>query len=147
MFGVPVSPYIVAIGVAWLSAHIIKYIGALVGDRSQRPDLFRQLFISGGMPSSHAATVVAVWTVIGFRDGIDSGLFGLATLVVLIVCYDAVKVRRSSGEQGEAIQGLIKEQKSKIPVPRAARGHTPFEVIIGSIIGALLGTVVFITTL
>lgn len=146
MFGAPVSPYIIAIGVAWLSAHSIKYIGALAGDRSKRPDLFRQLFISGGMPSSHAATVVAVWTVIGFRDGIDSGLFGLATLVVLIVCYDAVKVRRSSGEQGEAIQGLIKEQKSNIPVPRAARGHTPFEVIVGSMIGVVLGTIVFITT-
>lgn len=141
-----ISPYIIAIGVAWLSAHIIKYVGALTGSRGRRPDFLRQLFISGGMPSSHAATVVAVWTVIGLKDGVESGLFGLATLLVLIVCYDAVKVRRSSGEQGEAIQSLIKEQKSSVPIPRSARGHTPLEVVIGALIGVGLGAVVFITT-
>ena len=43
--------------------------------------------------------------------------------------YDAVMVRRSSGEQGTAIQELIKELKSKVIIPRAAKGHTPEEVL------------------
>lgn len=141
-----ISPYLIAIGVAWLAAHIAKYIFASFGLGQVQSTFLRQLFVSGGMPSSHAATVVAVWTVILLKDGMQSGLFGLATLLALVVCYDAVKVRRSSGEQGEALQSLIREQKSKIPLPRAARGHTPLEVVVGAALGVIIGLVVFITT-
>ena len=139
-----VSPYVIALVVAWLLAHVIKYAIAL--SRGKQLDLTHQLFISGGMPSSHAATSVAVWMVILLKDGIGSGLFGLATLVVLVICYDAVKVRRSSGEQGEAIQQLIKEQNSKVVLPRAAKGHTPVEVAAGSVLGVIIGLVVFLAT-
>ncbi len=139
-----VSPYIIAIIAAWLLAHVVKY--TIAASKGTQTDLTHQLFISGGMPSSHAATSVAVWAVIALKDGISSGLFGLATFVVLVVCYDAVKVRRSSGEQGEAITQLIKESKSKVRIPRAARGHTPVEVIAGSIFGAIVGLIVFLAT-
>lgn len=139
-----VSPYLVAIVVAWLLAHIIKYVIATI--RGKRLDFTHQLFISGGMPSSHAATSVAVWTVIGLHDGVTSGLFGLATLFVLIVCYDAVKVRRSSGEQGEAISALIRESKSTIRMPRVAKGHTPVEVVAGACLGVVIGYIVFFAT-
>ena len=139
-----VSPYLIALAIAWLVAHIIKYAIAIA--KGTQLDLTRQLFISGGMPSSHAATTVAVWMVVLLKDGAASGLFGLATLVVLIACYDAVKVRRSSGEQGAAIIALIHETKSKVKIPRAARGHTPVEVIAGAVLGALIGYVVFFAT-
>ena len=139
-----VSPYIFALVAAWLLAHVVKYAIAL--SRGKQLDITHQLFISGGMPSSHAATSVAVWTVILLKDGVQSGLFGLATLVVLVICYDAVKVRRSSGEQGEAIQLLIKEQNSKVVLPRAAKGHTPVEVFAGSVLGVIIGLVVFLAT-
>lgn len=139
-----ISPYLIAIIVAWLLAHVIKY--AIATYQGKRLDLTHQLFISGGMPSSHAATVVAVWMVILLRDGAQSGLFGLATLFVLIVAYDSVKVRRSSGEQGAAIQELIREQHSKVAMPRAAKGHTPLEVLAGTILGVLIGYVVFLAT-
>ena len=139
-----ISPYIIAIVIAWLLAHVIKYFIALA--QGKQLDVVRQLFISGGMPSSHSATVVSVWMMILLRDGAQSGLFGLATFVVLVVMYDAVKVRRSTGEQGEAIQQLIKEQKSKVPLPRAAKGHTPVEVVAGAVLGALIGLVVFLAT-
>jgi uncharacterized protein len=139
-----ISPYIIAIIIGWLSAHIIKYI--LSFTRDPGTDLLHRLFISGGMPSSHASTSISVWMVIFLKDGMESGLFGLATLFALIVCYDAVKVRRSSGEQGEAIQRLIHEQKSGVPVPRAAKGHTPIEVFAGALLGVLIGLVVFLAT-
>ena len=135
------SPYILAIIAAWLLSHVVKYIIATI--QGKRLDFTHQLFVSGGMPSSHAATSVAVWMVILLTDGPASGLFGLATLVVLIVTYDAVKVRRSSGEQGAAIAQLIKESKSKAVIPRAAKGHTPLEVFVGSVFGALIGAAVY----
>lgn len=139
-----VSPYIWAIIVAWLASHVVKYLLALY--KGKQLDFAHQLFISGGMPSSHAATSVAVWTVILLKDGAQSGLFGLATLLVLVVTYDAVKVRRSSGEQGEAIAQLIHASKSDIRIPRAAKGHTPLEVFIGALFGSVIGYVVFLAT-
>lgn len=138
------SPYLWAIVSAWLIAHVIKYI--VMGYRGNKVDLAHQLFISGGMPSSHATTVVAVWTVTLLDVGAGSPLFGIVMLFALIVCYDAVKVRRSSGEQGEAIAGLISATKADVRVPRAAKGHTPVEVAAGAVLGVIIGSIVFITT-
>lgn len=138
------SPYLYAILAAWIIAQGAKYLIAVIKSRSLRH--FRHLYISGNMPSAHSASVLALTTMIALRDGMDSGLFGLAALFAAIVMYDAVMVRRSSGEQGIAIQALIKEQKSKVAIPRAAKGHTPVEVIVGALLGTLIGAVVFLAT-
>lgn len=138
------SPYIVAIISAWLGAHIIKYVANKI---SKNGISFKvTLFNSGGMPSSHSATVAALATIIGFKDGFNSGLFGLAFLLAIIVMYDAMKVRRSTGEQGTAIRSLIKEQKSNIKIPYTAQGHILSEVIVGAIFGLFVGLVVFLAT-
>jgi uncharacterized protein len=138
------SPYVIAVIAAWLIAQGAKYF--LVALKQRSFDHVRQLYLSGNMPSAHSATVVSLVTIIGLRDGFGTGLFALATLFAAIVMYDAVMVRRSSGEQGIAIQKLIKEQKSSVPIPRAAKGHTPLEVIAGALLGALIGLVVFLAT-
>ena len=138
-----ISPYIIAIIVAWILAHIIKHVVSVV--KGKRRSL-SGLFESGGMPSSHSASVVALMTVIGFRDHFESGLFGLAALFALIVMYDAMKVRRSSGEQGVAVHKLIKEHGSDINLPRVSIGHTQLEVFAGAILGAIIGAVVFLST-
>ena len=135
-----ISPYIIAIVVGWTISQLIKSIIGLF--RHKYMGLRSILFVSGGMPSSHSATLMAVWTVILFKDGVGSGLFGLASVVALIVLYDAVKVRRSSGEQGVALLALMKEKKSIIPSPRVAMGHTPTEVLAGSVLGIIIGLVI-----
>jgi acid phosphatase family membrane protein YuiD len=138
------SPYIIAIIAAWLIAQGAKYLWVAVRQRSFSN--YRQLYLSGNMPSAHSASVIALVTVIALRDSVDSGLFAIAALFAAIVMYDAVMVRRSSGEQGIAIQKLIKEQKSSVPLPRAAKGHTPVEVAVGALLGAVIGLVVFLAT-
>ncbi len=138
------TPYFVAIIAAWLIAQGVKYL--LIAIKNRSFDHVRQLYLSGNMPSAHSATVMALVVVIGFRDGFDSGLFGLGALFAGIVMYDAMMVRRSSGEQGLAIQQLIKEQKSSIRLPRAAKGHTPIEVLAGAMLGGIIGLVVFLAT-
>lgn len=138
------SPYLIAIILAWLIAQGAKYL--IIAIKTGNFDHIRQLYLSGNMPSAHSASVAALLMVIGLRDGIQSGLFGLAILFASIVMYDAVMVRRSSGEQGAAIQRLIKEQESKVPLPRAAKGHTPLEVIVGAVLGVAIGWVVFLAT-
>lgn len=138
------SPYLLAIVAAWLISQGAKYLLVAVKQRSF--DHYRQLYLSGNMPSAHSASVVALVAVIALRDGVESGLFAVAALFAAIVMYDAVMVRRSSGEQGIAIQQLIKEQKSSVPFPRAAKGHTPVEVAVGALLGAVIGLVVFLAT-
>jgi acid phosphatase family membrane protein YuiD len=138
------SPYIIAILLGWIIAQGAKYL--IVAAKQRSFDHIRQLYLSGNMPSSHSATVVALVTVVALKDGIDSGLFAVAALLAGIVMYDAVMVRRSSGEQGVAIQQLIKEQKSKVALPRAAKGHNPLEVLVGALLGAAIGVVVFLAT-
>lgn len=137
---IAISAYLIAAIVAWIVAQGLKYILASIKSKTFSR---RQLYLSGGMPSAHSASVIALLVVIGLRDGIETPLFALAALFAGIVMYDAVMVRRSSGEQGDSLTQLIKETKSSVRIPRSAKGHTPMEVIVGSLIGFLIGLVVF----
>jgi len=140
------SPYIIAGLLGWLVSQAAKYVIASVQRRGLAP--YRQLYLSGHMPSAHSATVVAVLVVIGYLDGVQSGLFGLALVFASVVIYDAMMVRRSSGEQGVALTALLIEQKSKVRLPRVAMGHTPLEVAVGTFLGVVVGgAVCFLTVL
>lgn len=139
------SPYIIAGLAGWVVSQLSKYVVASF--RNGKPASYRQLYLSGHMPSAHSATVIAVLVVIGLKDGIGSGLFGLATAFVAVVLYDAMMVRRSSGEQGVALTALIKETKSTIPLPRVALGHAPLEVAVGALLGFLVGVAVYFLTM
>ena len=136
-----VSVYVWAIVIAWTSAHLIKYAVALA--KGTQLGFKKQIFVSGGMPSAHMSTVAALWTVILLTDGVSSGLFGVITLFALIVAHDAVRVRRSSGEQGAVVIGLMRASGSKLPEPRVSKGHSVPEVVVGAVFGILVGTVVF----
>ena len=139
------SVYLLAALAAWFVAQGGKYIVRAMRTRSAAD--WRQLYLSGGMPSAHSAAIVAVTTVIGYKDGVESGLFGLAVLMSLIVMYDAVMVRRSSGRQGEALVALMTEVKSALRVPGVAKGHEPLEVVVGALLGAMVGYIVFLATI
>ena len=136
------SPYIVAVAVAWIVAQGTKFIIVMMKNRG-KPN-YRLLYTSGDMPSGHSATVVALATVIGLNYGLNSAVFALSLIFAAIVMYDAVMVRRSTGEQGEAIQALIKEQGSKVRLPRSAKGHEPLEVAAGAVVGLVIGLVTFL---
>lgn len=141
---ITISPYLITIFIAWFGAHTIKYIVKYI--KKENRGFRSQIFTSGGMPSSHSTTVMSLVTIIGLRDGIGSGLFGVAAMLALIVMYDSMKVRRSSGEQGVTICELIKEQKSDVKLPRVAKGHTPPEVALGALLGFVIGIIVFLST-
>jgi uncharacterized protein len=142
--GVAISPYIIVVVVAWLSAHVVKFYINYRKDRTHR--FSSNLFTSGGMPSSHTTSVVALTTMIYLVDGVNSSIFGLSLLFSLIVMYDATKVRRSSGEQGEAIATIIKKLEIDVKKPRSDKGHTPHEVAAGILLGLVIGLVVFLAT-
>jgi acid phosphatase family membrane protein YuiD len=138
------SPYLITIILAWVIAQGTKLLISNVHKWGTFD--VRQLYSSGSMPSAHSAAAVALMTIIGLKDGVDSAVFGIITLFTAIILYDAVMVRRSTGEQGSAIQALISELKSKINIPRAAKGHEPLEVAVGALIGLIVGLLVFFVT-
>ncbi len=138
------SIYIIAVLVSWIVVHLIKYI--ILCKTTKKYTLSLAILESGGMPSAHTAILSSVTMLIGLKDGFDSGLFALAITVLLIVMHDAVRVRRSTGEQGLAINEMIKSQKIDIKPLKISRGHKPIEVAIGFILGVLIGVIVFLAT-
>lgn len=47
----------------------------------------KELIGSGGMPSSHSATVTALAIAVGFKDGFGSSLFAIAMILASVVSY------------------------------------------------------------
>lgn len=139
------SPYLFTILAAWIVAQGTKYVTNVM--RTGTMSDWRQMYVSGDMPSAHSAIVVAMATVIGLREGIDSSIFGLALMMAVIVMYDAMMVRRSSGRQGELLTSLITEVKSVLKAPKVARGHEPLEVFVGAVVGGAVGYIVFLATI
>lgn len=131
---------------AWLTAQLIKLVLTLVF--YPKDFSLSILLSSGGMPSSHSATVCALATAILITDGIGSSTFAVAAVLSFIVMYDARGVRRSAGEQAKKINNIIEhlsdnddEFESEDPV-KEILGHTPLQVTIGAIIGIAFPVVV-----
>jgi uncharacterized protein len=129
---------------SWLIAQFLKIIIELVKRKKFKTKDFilRAIFGTGGMPSSHSATVVAVAVSIGFTEGFDSALFALAIVLVIIVIRDATGVRFSSGIQAVAINQILEKQRKTLKLPytkvKEVRGHTPIETFVGAIVGILV---------
>ncbi len=134
--------------IAWVISQGLKQVFHLMG-RNRRVfsgDTNPKILLSGGMPSAHSAIVVSLAVFLGLQDGLNSSVFGLSVWLSIIVMYDAMMVRYSSGMQGEALNKLIVEQGSKQKKLRVAHGHTPVEVFAGALIGAVVAIVVFFAT-
>jgi acid phosphatase family membrane protein YuiD len=145
--------YIVTPLVAWAIAQSLKHVFVSYNKKRKvldQPDQNQNALLmiapSGGMPSAHSATVVALAAIIGMVDGVDSSIFAVAILFAAVVMYDAMMVRYSSGEQGEAILSILAKMKSGIKKPKVAKGHLLSEVIVGALIGWVVAFVVFLIT-
>jgi acid phosphatase family membrane protein YuiD len=125
---------IFAWAVAQFSKPLIHYV------HSRRLNL-RYLFYAGGMPSSHSAVVVALATRIGMETGLSSVIFALAAVFAAVVMYDAAGVRRAVSLQARVLNRMLTEfvEAQEFPERRLREliGHTPFEVFVGALLGAL----------
>ena len=125
---------------AWAVCQIYK--GLLYGFRNHRWHI-RYFLGSGGMPSSHTATVVALAYFIAAKDGPESTSFSVAAILAIIVMYDAVGVRRETGKQSRIIN-LITHPASGPDESGSDKlneivGHSPAEVIAGALVGIAVG--------
>ena len=135
-------PELIACIVGWLVSSLLKIPTYYYVHR--RINL-KQAFGTGGMPSSHAATVTATTLAIGLFSGFDHPAFALAVAVSMIVIYDAAGVRREAGYHAVIINRLIDEYvKGPLIDQKKLKemiGHTPLEVV-GGVISGLLSTLI-----
>ncbi len=105
------------------------------------------LLNAGGMPSSHAALIVSCVNAIGLWYGYNSPLFALGASVAMIVLYDAAGVRRQAGIHAARINFLFEELLQGHPWSeeelREVLGHTPLEVLAGTLLGIVVSTLIW----
>ena len=129
---------------AWFIAQALKVFFYYILEK--RWDLGR-MFGLGGMPSSHSASVTCAATMAGLLNGFDSAIFGIATVIALVVMYDAAGVRRAAGKQAKLLNELIDNYYAEHYINekklKELLGHTPVEVVAGSMLGIAIAIVYY----
>ena len=130
----------------WLIAQILK---TLIHMFFTKKFVAERLVGSGGMPSSHAATVCALATASNMIYGAGSFEFAISLILALIVMYDAMGVRRETGIQAKKLNDIIRifaeMGRTDISTDEKLKefvGHTPLQVLMGAILGIIVGMVV-----
>ncbi len=133
----------------WAVAQVLKTFINLAFTKSFDPE---RLFGSGGMPSSHSATVCALTTATVLQYGASSFQFAITAVLAIIVMYDAAGVRRETGTQAVVLNKFLDmfahmdnafteqftEEKLKELV-----GHTPLQVSAGAVLGILIALIMY----
>ena len=131
--------------VGWVVAQFLKTLIDFALNKSFNKE---RLVGSGGMPSSHSATVCGLTTAAVIKYGVGSFEFAISFVLAMIVMYDAMGVRRETGKQARLlntvffenilnIDGVLLQEKLKEYV-----GHTPLQVVAGAILGIGLALVI-----
>ncbi len=129
----------------WLTAQVLKTIinYVLMGKFN-----VERMWGSGGMPSAHSATVCALVVAAGRAYDTHSAVFAISAILAVIVMYDAMGVRRETGEQAKILNRLLTdwldEESKRTPILGDKKlkemvGHTPFEVLGGAVVGVAIG--------
>lgn len=132
--------YIIKPLIAWAIAQTLKTI--IYSVTNKELDLERMIG-SGGMPSAHSAVVSCLTTSIYLDSGYNSQVFAISLIFSLIIIYDATNVRMSVGRQAQILNKMLHEYQMSHVFDgiklKELIGHTPFEVIIGVILGVIIG--------
>ena len=113
------------------TAQLSKLVIELVVHRRWNPKV---LVETGGMPSSHSALLTGTTAALGWVQGFDGPLFGLAAVLCFVVLYDASGVRRAAGLTAARVNLMGDTPK----LLKENLGHTRLEVLIGALMGPLV---------
>ncbi len=125
----------------WLVAQVLK---TLIHLFFTKKFVAERLIGSGGMPSSHSATVCALASSAGILYGASSFEFAISLIVAIIVMYDAMGVRRETGIQARILNEMLDvfaDMGSDMSTQDKLKefvGHTPLQVLAGAILGILI---------
>lgn len=127
----------------WVTAQVLKTIINTLLTKEFNPE---RLVGSGGMPSSHSATVTSLTTASAIIYGFSSFEFAVSFVLTTIVLYDAMGVRRETGRQSKLLNLMVRtfnHEKKTLPeeLLREYIGHTPLQVLAGSILGIIIAII------
>ena len=125
----------------WVVAQFLKTLIDFLLNKSFNAE---RLVGSGGMPSSHSATVCGMTTAAMLRYGVGSFEFAVSFVVSMVVMYDAIGVRRETGKQAKLLNSILMENPLKLNAEvlqeklKEYVGHTPLQAMAGARLGILL---------
>ena len=135
------KPLISAVS-GWAVAQFLKTIIDLWYNKSFTVE---RLWGSGGMPSSHSATVCALATSSAMIYGVESFEFAVSFVLATIVMHDAMGVRRETGKQAKLLNMIMEQDYFNFSNMEDFNhklkefvGHTPLQVLMGAILGILI---------
>jgi len=102
------------------------------------------------MPSGHTSVVVSLTAILALKLGVDSPIFAAAFVFAAIVIVDAIGLRNYLGQHGKTLNILVKDLReddfldNSYPKLLEKIGHTPAQVMVGAIVGALTSLVSFL---
>ena len=128
---------------AWFVAQFLKVFTGIF--KVKKFSVAELLFGTGGMPSSHSASVCALVSACAIKDGFTSSSFAISLVLAMIVMRDAMGMRRQVGEHAKALNRLFQNLSDSLNDPELTEkaleelaGHTPLQVLAGMLIGLLL---------
>lgn len=144
--GLVTNPFIITAISSWFIAQVLKLIIHTVVYK--KFDITR-LFGDGGMPSGHSATVCSLAVICGLVCGTGSIEFAISVILAVIVCHDAMGVRLETGKQAVLLNEIIESfnilATEKLPEVKLKEfvGHTPIQVISGSLLGIINAIIMY----
>ncbi|KAK4746351.1 hypothetical protein SAY87_012663 [Trapa incisa] len=98
---------------------------------------------SGGMPSSHSATVMALAVSIGLQNGVGTSSFAIALVLACVVMFDATCECLHAGRQAELLNQIVCELPPEHPISsikplRDSLVYTPIQVLAGAVLGCIV---------
>lgn len=127
------NPFLLTGVGSWFIAQVLKTILHLIIYKKLD---FERMYGDGGMPSGHSATVASLATICGLTYGLQSVEFAITAILAVIVCHDAMGVRRETGRHAEILNDLLKSFETHEPIDlKELVGHTPLQVVTGILIG------------
>ena len=131
--------------VGWTVAQVIKTILEIALNKNFSPE---RLVGSGGMPSSHSATVCGLTTTAGLCYGVESFQFAVSFVLACVVMYDAIGVRQETGKQARLLNMIMEQDLFRMNNEdfqqrlKELVGHTPLQVLAGAVLGILLALLI-----
>lgn len=132
--------------VAVLACLLAQVLKAIIDFAQHGKVNLRAMVETGGMPSAHSALVTALAVGMGQAIGWSSPAFAATSIFAVIVMYDAAGVRQAAGKQAKILNQIIDEmfqEHAEFNEDRLKEllGHTPVQVIAGSLLGALVACI------
>ncbi len=135
----------ISAALGWFVAQVLK---TLIHMFITKQFVMERMVGSGGMPSSHSATVCGLATAVGIRYGGGSYEFAMAAILAIVVMHDAMGVRMETGRQGKGLNEMLEvftnmgKQISAEARLKEFVGHTPLQVLMGAILGIIIAVIV-----